>query len=327
MEREKTPLLFLVGPTGVGKTKLSLRLAKRFNAEILSLDSMQVYRGMDIGTAKASPEERAEVPHHLIDIRRPDRRFTVREYQEEAYRAIEDVRSRGRLPFFVGGTGLYLDAILKDFRFAEFDCDPALRERLNEEYRHDGGESLYARLKEVDPETAKSLTPSDRKKIIRALEVYGMTGEPISAHKNQENRSPKWKALVLVLADEREILYDRINRRVDQMLEDGVVEENIRLLRDGISPKSQAMEAIGYKEVQWYLRGLLTEQEMAELLKRNSRRYAKRQLTWYRRDPEAVWIMRNDRTEEEIAREAEAIVRGYFREEFANGQLEEREND
>ncbi|MDY3052275.1 MAG: tRNA (adenosine(37)-N6)-dimethylallyltransferase MiaA [Ndongobacter sp.] len=293
-------LIFLVGPTGVGKTELSLRIAQRFSCEILSLDSMQLYIGMDVGTAKATPEQRAKVPHHLIDLQPPGIRFTVEQYQRAAYEVIEKVAARGHIPLFVGGTGLYLDAILHDFQFANVNADFSLRERLDAAYRLDGGRTLYRRLQETDPMSAEKLTASDRKKIIRSLEVYERTGVPLSRQKIETMRSPKWDALVFVLTDERQALYERINRRVDEMLSDGLVEENMRLLQSGISTRAQAMAAIGYKETVWYLRGRISFSEMRRLIQQNSRNYAKRQLTWYRKDPEAIWLDRSRLTPAQI---------------------------
>lgn len=301
MSTEKSQkLIFLVGPTGVGKTELSLRIAQKFSCEILSLDSMQVYIGMDVGTAKATPEQRARVPHHLIDLQPPGVRFTVEQYQQAAYEVIQQVIHRGNIPLFVGGTGLYLDAILHDFRFANVNADFSLREELNAAYMLDQGQSLYRRLQKIDPESAEKLTASDRKKIIRSLEVYARTGIPMSRQKIETARSPKWNALVFVLTDQRQALYERINERVDKMLSDGLIEENIRLLRCGISPKAQAMAAIGYKETMWYLRGTLSFSEMRRLIQQNSRNYAKRQLTWYRKNPDAIWLDRGQLTPAQI---------------------------
>ncbi len=292
---KKRPLLVLSGPTGVGKTELSLLLAEALDAEIISMDSMQIYRGMDIGTAKAGQEERKKVVHHMIDIADPGVRYTVRQYQQEVYRILEDIYARGKLPLLVGGTGLYLDAILKDFRFADFDQDTQLRRELQQAYDKDHGETLYQQLCEADPLLAKSINPASRKKLIRALEVFRTTGVPMSQTKHQEEISERWDALVLVLTEERDILYERINRRVDAMLAEGLIAENLRLLESGVPPYCQAMEAIGYKEVVWYLRGLLSFSEMRELLQKNSRHYAKRQLTWHRKNPNAVVIDKKQR--------------------------------
>lgn len=294
-------MIYLVGPTAVGKTALSIQLAKRYHAEILSMDSMQIYRGMDIGTAKATPTERATVVHHLLDFQSPDARFTVRDYQARAQQCAKEVLARGKLPLFVGGTGLYLLALTKDYQFGDFNVDPQLRSELQAAYQRDGGTALYTQLQAVDPQTARGLVPADRKKIIRAMEVYLRTGKPLSAHHALDQARPvKENALVLVLTDVRERLYVRIDRRVDEMLQQGLVQENQRLLQEGISPHAQAMQAIGYKEVQWYLRGLVSYAEMHRLIAQHSRNYAKRQLTWFRKVPHAQWFSRSDYTQSEL---------------------------
>ena len=294
-------MIYLVGPTAVGKTAFGLQLAAIYNAEIISMDSMQIYRGMDIGTAKATPEEQAAVAHHLLDFQSPNERFTVHDYQTYARQCAKEVLSRGKLPLFVGGTGLYLSALTKDYRFGEFNVDSQLRSELQAAYIRDGGVSLYRRLQTVDPKSAQALVPADRKKIIRAMEVYLRTGKPLSMHHAADQaKSEQDASLVLVLTDQREHLYARINQRVDDMLHRGLVQENQRLLQEGISHRSQAMQAIGYKEVQWYLRGLVNYEEMRQLIARHSRNYAKRQLTWFRKIPNARWFSRSEYTKKEL---------------------------
>lgn len=286
-------LLFLVGPTGVGKTELSIAVAKKFNCEIISIDSMQIYEHMDIGTAKATPYEQSEVTHHLIDIVNPNTRFTVSDYQEKAYETINKIVSKGKTPLFVGGTGLYLDSIIYDFKFANIDGSKKLRGELESIYDKDGGISLFNELKEVDPITASKLDICNKKRVIRALEIYRITGNSLSDSKNEIILSDKWDPKIFVLTDKREKLYQRINDRVDKMLKSGLIEENIKLKEMSIPKDSQSIQAIGYKEVQWYLDGLLTYDEMVNLLKKNSRNYAKRQLTWYRKYTNIDWIERS----------------------------------
>lgn len=303
-------LIFLAGPTGVGKTELSLDLAIRFNAEIISMDSMQIYRGMDIGTAKASREEQKTAAHHLIDICEVDSRFTVQDYQQLAYEKIEEIRSRGKQVLFVGGTGLYLDAVSRGYRFAGFDRDTVLRQELSDRYDAGEADRLYLELSQLDTVTASILTPADKKKIIRALEVYHLTGIPLSRHKEEEDlRAPK-DNLIIVLYRPREDLYRRINQRVLMMLEEGLIEENIRLSERKLPPSNQAIQAIGYREVQDYLRGLMTREEMVRLLQQNSRNYAKRQLTWFRKNPAAHWI---DVNNEHSLRQIEDLITDFLK--------------
>lgn len=276
-------IIFLVGPTGVGKTSLSLSLAKAIHAQIISMDSMQVYRGMDIGTAKATPKEREEVVHYLLDVVDPGDRFTAEDYQSLAYRAIDKIRKQNKVPLFVGGTGLYMDAILHDFQFGGLNINKNLRKKLHADYEKEGGQALLDRLAKVDPVSARTLFPGDRKKIIRALEIFYSTGKPMSAKKREENFSPRWEPLIFILDKERQELYQDINDRVLAMVESGLVEENMSLRNRHWPRKSQAASAIGYQEVDWYFRGLVTEGEMIRLIQQFSRNYAKRQVTWFKR--------------------------------------------
>lgn len=303
-EKEKKRI-FIVGPTGVGKSALAIRLAKDFHGEILSMDSMQIYRGMDIGTAKATPEEQRMVPHHLLDLMDPGTRYTVADYQRDAQKKQEDVLARRKLPFFVGGTGLYLNALLMNYQFSGMDTTSEWRKILEEEYQIDQGVRLYQELCQRDMETASRLTPQDKPRILRAIEILRRTGRPPSAlRQDEENRS--WKSLVLMLSLPREQLYKKINERVIRMVDDGLEEEVRGLLTRGVSPDSQAMRAIGYRELLWYFRGWTTKEETIGLIQRASRQYAKRQYTWYRKTNDAVWIeeemaeKRYERAKEEI---------------------------
>ena len=303
----KGPLLVIVGPTAVGKTALSLSLAQAFRGEIVSGDSMQVYRYMDIGTAKATEEERKRVPHHLIDIVDPDYPFSVEEYQRLARRAIEDIHRRDRLPMLVGGTGLYIQAVTHEYILPGVEGNPALREALHRFADEEGNERLWEKLKAVDPDTAARLHPNDRRRIIRALEVYEGTGIPFS--KLQRKASPRYDTLWIGLTMPREQLYDRINRRVDQMLEEGLVEE-VKALRDrGYHRDLTSMQALGYKEILMYLDGEMRWDEAVEAIKRGTRKYAKRQLSWFRRLSEIHWF---DVNKPESAEEIWGLAAGKF---------------
>lgn len=285
------PVLVIVGPTAVGKTELSIQVAKRVGGEIISADSMQIYRGLDIGTAKPTLEERQGVPHHLLDVVDPSEEFSVAEYQRMADEVLQDIARRNRIPILVGGTGLYVRAVLEGFVFEGEGKDPALRSHLQRLADKEGNKALYDRLQAVDPATAARLHPNDRRRIIRALEVYHTTGKPLSVHlQRQKHRPPKYPSVKFGLYRERAQLYERINRRVDKMMKAGLLGEVRRLLDQGLSDDSTAMQALGYKELVGYLRGEYDLEEAIRLLKRNTRRYAKRQYTWFRRDPEIMWI-------------------------------------
>lgn len=296
------PILVIVGPTAVGKTQLAIMVAKMVDGEIISADSMQVYRDMDIGTAKPSLEERAGVPHHLIDIVPPSRDFTVAEYQELAEIAIADINKRGKVPILTGGTGLYVRAVIDGFDFPGSE-DLALREKLAEYARVHGQDALHQKLAEVDPVTAQRLHPNDTRRVIRALEVYQLTGVPLSRHlAKQEGRAQRHPAVMFGLTRDRQELYRRCDLRVDRMLENGLLDEVKRLLDLGFDPRSTALQAIGYKELIGYLEGEYDLEEAVRLLKRNTRRYAKRQFTWFLRDPRIRWINLDDVDWQEAAK-------------------------
>ena len=286
-------VLVITGPTATGKTALSVALAKQMNGEVISADSMQIYKGMDIGTAKVTPEEMQGVPHHLLDVAEPWENYSVARWIESAAAAAEDIFRRGKLPIIAGGTNLYIDSLLSGRDFAENSGDSALREELNEEFDRIGGEAFREQLRAVDPKRAEKLHPSDKKRLVRALEVYRLTGETITAHDLRTQSLPKrWDSLRVALSFEnREDLYTRIDRRVDEMLERGLFHEVRTLLAGGLAPDCTAMQAIGYKEVVSFLSGCGTAEEAADAIRQNSRRYAKRQLTWLRRDPELLWIL------------------------------------
>ncbi len=285
-------IVVVTGPTATGKTRLAVALAKDFDGEIVSADSMQLYRRMDIGTAKVTPNEAQGVPHHMIDVAEPDESFSVARYVLEAGRCVDDILSRGKLPILAGGTNLYIDSLISGRDFAENEGDNALRESLGAEYDALGGEAMLERLREIDPERAAKLHPADKRRIIRAIEVYTLSGRTITQH-DAETKAipPRYEAVRIVLDyEDRAELYRRIDSRVDEMVAQGLFDEVKALLDEGLSPEMTSMQAIGYKEPAAFFRGEVTREEAIELIKRESRRYAKRQLTWLRRDDSALRI-------------------------------------
>ena len=286
-------ILVVSGPTASGKTALAVELALAHNGEVVSADSMQIYRRMDIGTAKPTRAEMRGVPHHMLDVADPEEDFSVARYVELAARCVDDILARGRLPIVAGGTGLYIDSLLSGRTFARFDPDSPLRRELEEELARRGGAALLEELARVDPDTAARLHPNDGKRIVRALEVYRSTGTTLTEH-NAMTRSlpPRYDALTLTLAfQRREDMWDRIDRRVDRMMADGLAEEVRALLDSGVPDRCTAMQAIGYKEMAAALRGDGDTARAAEEIKLRSRQYAKRQLTWFRRNPDARWLL------------------------------------
>lgn len=288
-------LICICGPTASGKTALSVALAKQLHTEIISADSMQIYRGMDIGTAKPTAEERQSVPHHLLDVCAPGEPFSVARYVELADAAAQDVLSRGMVPIVAGGTGLYMDALIECSTFSGDETDLSVREKYQRMAAEQGNEAVHACLAKVDPEGADRLHPNNLKRVIRALEVYEQTGMTIDAFNRLHKRpAPKYAALKIgICPAERQTLYDRIDRRVDQMLADGLLEETKRLLDSG-ALAGTAAQAIGYKELLGYLQGDAPLADCVALLKQRSRNYAKRQLTWLKRDDNIHWIYYNN---------------------------------
>ncbi len=290
----KRPLLILAGPTAVGKTALSVALAKQLNGECISADSVQVYRGLDIGSAKVTEEERQGIPHHLIDVIDPSVNYDVSVFQRMAAEAIDGVYARGKLPILVGGTGFYIQALLYGIDFSEEpdERQQEIRQQLEKEAAEENGpDRLYARLREVDPASTEKIHAHNVRRVIRALEYYLLHGQPISVHNATERqRPPVYDAAFFVLTDDRERLYQRIDRRVDAMLDAGLTEE-VKWLRSlGLSPDHTSLQGIGYKEMLQYLSGECSLTEATEAIKKHSRNYAKRQLTWFRREPAAEWI-------------------------------------
>lgn len=290
----KQPLLILTGPTAVGKTALSIELAKALNGEIISADSMQVYRHMDIGSAKATKEEMDGVPHHLIDVLEPDEEFNVVIFQKLAKQALEDIYSRGKLPIVAGGTGFYIQALLYDIDFKENEEEHPIRrelEALAQKAGEQGPELLHGMLKEVDPDAAREIHANNIKRVIRAIEYFRETGERISAH-NQEMRQKEspYNFLYYVLNRDRASLYARIDQRVDLMMEQGLVEEVKELKRMGCHRGQTSMQGLGYKEILDYLDGKYSLEEAVSILKRDTRHFAKRQLTWFKRERDVRWL-------------------------------------
>ncbi|RHW36556.1 tRNA (adenosine(37)-N6)-dimethylallyltransferase MiaA [Neobacillus notoginsengisoli] len=288
MER-KQKIVAIIGPTAVGKTKLGIEIAKHFNGEVISGDSMQIYRGMDIGTAKVTPGEMEGIPHHLIDIRNPDEVFSVAEFQSLVEEKITDISLRGKLPIIVGGTGLYIQSVLYDYEFTESPADPAFRERLEKLAREEGNEAVHRELALLDPRAAEHLHPNNVRRVIRALEIIKSSGMPLEENRKHNQPGQKYDAAVIGLTMDREKLYDRINQRVDKMVSEGLIEEVQSLYNQGLRD-CQSIKAIGYKEIYDYLDGKTTLEESIEILKQNTRRYAKRQLTWFRNKMDVEWV-------------------------------------
>ncbi len=287
-------IVVVCGPTASGKTALSIALAKAFGGEVVSADSMQIYRGMDIGTAKPTLEEREGIPHHMLDVAEPGESYSVSRYVQEATACVEDILSRGKLPIVCGGTGLYIDGLIRGTDFQPAGTDNGIREELEKEWEEQGAEAMVARLAAVDPESAERLHLSDKRRILRALEVYLATGETITAH-NARTKAipPRFEAVMIGLNTQpRDILYGRIDRRVDVMLEQGLLQEVQTLLEKGLL-EGTAAQAIGYKELLAHFRGEMTLDAAADLIRQKSRNYAKRQLTWFRRDERVKWIVYN----------------------------------
>ncbi len=306
---KKPRIIAIVGPTASGKTALAVSLARRLDGEIISCDSMQVYRKMNIGTAKPTAEEMGGIPHHLLDIVEPDQTFTVADYTEAAEVAARDILSRGKLPIFCGGTGLYFDSFLRG-GFAPMQLDAEYRAALDRLLSEIGAEGMHARLAEVDAESAAAIHPNNVRRVIHALEVYHATGITKSEHdrRSRENECPYDVKMILLGFADRETLYSRIDRRVDKMLEDGLWEEVAELDADGVFERSRtASQAIGYKELLGAIRGEQPRAEAIELLKRSTRRYAKRQLTWFGAKDDAYRLMLDGKSAEQILCEAEKI--------------------
>lgn len=303
----KQPLVILTGPTAVGKTALSIGLAKQIGGEIISADSMQVYKGMDIGSAKITPEEMQGIPHYLIDELEPEEPFHVVRFQELAKQYMRQIWERGRIPILTGGTGFYIQAVLYDIDFTENEEDTGYRRELEALAAEKGPEYLHALLAQADPLSAEQIHANNVKRVIRALEFYHETGTPISAHNEQERRkSSPYNFAYFVLNDDREAIYQRINRRVDQMLEAGLVNEVEQLREKGYTRNMVSMQGLGYKEILDFLDGNCTLEEAAYTIKRDTRHFAKRQLTWFKRERDVIWIQKDAYRDEAAILEAMA---------------------
>ena len=296
----KKPLIILTGPTAVGKTKASIGLAKALNGEIISADSMQVYKHMDIGSAKIRPEEMQGIKHYLIDELEPDEEFHVVRFQEMAKKALEEIYAKNKIPIVVGGTGFYIQALLYDIDFTENEEDTEYRKELEQLAAEKGADALHEMLRKVDSASAEAIHANNVKRVIRALEFHKQTGRKISEHNEQERaKSSPYDFCYFVLNDERERLYERINLRIDQMLDDGLVEEVMSLKDQGYTKEMVSMQGLGYKEVLDYLNGNCTLEEAIYILKRDTRHFAKRQLTWFRRERDVIWVSKNEHNYDE----------------------------
>jgi tRNA dimethylallyltransferase len=316
-EQDDRPLLLvLVGPTAVGKTALSLQIAKAFNAEIISGDSMQVYRRMDIGTAKLMPQEREGVPHHLIDICEPVHPFSVSEFQSLCAEKIQEIHRQGRLPFIVGGTGLYVESVCYGFQFQDIGASPEFREEMRDFAREHGSRALHDRLAEVDTLTAAKLHHNDEGRVIRALEVFHLTGKPLSAVQEQtrgDDKKAPYRLCIIGLTMDRAELYKRIEQRIDDMLAAGLVEEVSSLLAEGVPRDAISMRGLGYKEIAAYLAGELEYAAAVDILKRDTRHFAKRQLSWFRHMKALEWVEVEDGAKNsELFLQICAIIAGKF---------------
>lgn len=289
---EKKKLIILTGPTAVGKTKLSIETARMLNAEIISADSMQVYKYMDIGTAKITKEEMEDITHYMVDELEPDEEFNVVVFKRLALKYMDEIYKKGKIPLIVGGTGFYIQALLYDIDFTENDDDGgSIRAELEELGRLKGNEYLHNELAKVDKESAEEIHPNNIKKVIRALEYYKLTGQKISEHnKEQRQKESPYNFLYLVLNDDRQVLYDRIDKRIDIMIKDGLIDEVKYLKEKGYTKDLVSMQGLGYKEILDYLDGSSTLDEAIYILKRDTRHFAKRQLTWFRREKITTWI-------------------------------------
>lgn len=309
----KKPLIIITGPTAVGKTSLSIELAKKLNGEIISADSMQVYCGLDIGTAKISEHEMDGIPHHLIDILQPTESFNVAIFQEKARQAIDQIYKRNHIPILVGGTAFYIQALLYGIDFTQEEHDNAYRDELGRIAKtEEGKQNLHHQLQTIDPEYAKTVHYNNAKRVIRALEYHHFTGNKFSEYNaSQHEKQAEYDFKYFVLTDDREVLYDRINRRVDQMVSEGLLEEVTNLYQKNIRRDATAMQGVGYREIFEYLDGNCTLEEAIENIKKNTRHFAKRQLTWFRKEADVIWIDKAayQRNEEKILHDVLAKIK------------------
>jgi tRNA dimethylallyltransferase len=306
----KQKLIVLIGPTAVGKTRTSIHLARLFNAEIISGDSMQIYKGMDIGTAKITEEEMEGIPHHLIDIKDPQESFSAAEFQQIVREKISDIHSRGKIPMIAGGTGLYIQSVIFDYQFTDAPGDVEYRTVLEQKVKDKGIGPLYELLQSIDPEAAKNIHPNNTRRVIRALEIFHVTGKTMTCYQESQSSELLYDIALIGLTMEREKLYDRINKRVDLMIDAGLIEEVRSLYESGVHGV-QSVQAIGYKEIYEYLDGKISIDSAIGNLKQNSRRYAKRQLTWFRNKMEVNWFdMTDEKDHRKIIEEISEFIAG-----------------
>ncbi len=296
---DKPKVIVICGPTASGKTSLSISLAKKINGEIVSCDSMQIYKEMDIGSAKPTVEEMQEIKHYLVDFVSPEKRYSVSEYKEDASKAIEEIINKGKTPIIVGGTGLYLNSLIYNIQYNEMEVDLNYRRELEKEAEEYGLEVLYNRAKEIDPEAMEKVSANDKKRITRVLEIYNATGRNKTELEKKSRKEVPYNYLIFGINMERSILYDRINKRVDIMLEQGLIEE-VKNLINKYSNMHTAMQGLGYKEVKEFLDGNISKEEMIEKIKMETRRYAKRQITWFKRIENIIWLDGLNKTEENV---------------------------
>lgn len=298
--QEKQKVIVICGPTASGKTSLSIEIAKRINGEIVSADSMQIYKDMDIGTAKPSKEEMQGIKHYLMDFVSPEERYSVAQYKKDAKQAIKKILSEGKVPIVVGGTGLYVDSLIYEIEYDDIELDEEYRNELEKYIDSEGLESLYQRAVKIDPEAMEKISHNDKKRIMRVLEIYHSTGKTKTEQEKESRKNPvEFNYKVYALDWPREILYDRINQRVDIMIEQGLVDE-VKSILEKYNKFPTAMQGLGYKEVVQFLEGKYTEEEMIEKIKMETRRYAKRQLTWFRKNKETIWLKGNDEIQNNI---------------------------
>ena len=298
MQKEK--VIVICGPTASGKTALSIELAKKINGEIISCDSMQIYKEMDIGTAKPTIEEMKGIKHYLIDFVSPDERYSVADYKKDAKIAIKEILQKGKVPIIVGGTGLYVDSLIYEIEYLNIEFDEEYRKKLEQIAECEGLEKLYKQAKEIDPEAIRKISENDKKRILRILEIYHATGKNKTEQERESRKKEvEYDYIVFALNWDREMLYERINKRVDIMMEKGLVDE-VRNIYEKYDKFPTAMQGLGYKEVVQYLNEEITEEEMVEKIKQETRRYAKRQLTWFRKNKQTIWMNAQNELEDNI---------------------------
>ncbi|SFM36131.1 tRNA dimethylallyltransferase [Gracilibacillus orientalis] len=309
----KEKLVVIVGPTAVGKTALSIEVAKKFNGEVISGDSMQIYRGLDIGTAKVTEAEQDGIPHYMVDILDPTESFSVADFQQQVQDNIDTIQQKDKLPIIAGGTGLYIQSVLYDYEFAVSERSNEYHEQIESEIEREGIDYVYRRLNRVDPIQAEKIHPNNRRRLIRALEVYDRTGMTMTEYKEKQQEESRYDFRIVGLQMDRPLLYERINNRVDQMIEAGLIDEVNRFYQAGLE-NNQAMRGIGYKEILPFIKGEQTMEEAIETLKRNSRRFAKRQYTWFKNKMPVDWYPITVETKKQVFQNILTDLEGFYKE-------------